>query len=105
MKVKIYNKLVRDKIPEIIRNDNKECEIEILNKKDLEELLNKKLKEEMDEFIESGEIEELADILEVIHGIIELKNIRYKELEDIRQTKKQKRGGFSKGIKLTKVIE
>lgn len=103
MSEKIYNKLVRDKIPEIIEKNNKEYEIEIVSKEDLQELLDKKLTEEVDEYLESKDIEELADILEVIHGILESKNISFDELEKIRLNKKEERGGFSKAIKLIKV--
>ncbi|MBS4539011.1 nucleoside triphosphate pyrophosphohydrolase [Clostridium sp. D2Q-11] len=105
MSEKIYNKLIRDKIPQIIEENNKEYVIEKVNERELSQLLNKKLQEEVDEYLESEEVEELADILEVIHGILDTKNISFKELEKIRESKKHKRGGFSKGVKLIKVIE
>lgn len=103
MKEIIYNKLVRDKIPQIIENSNKKCEIELVDRCKMKELLNKKLVEEVNEYLESGEIEEIADILEVIHGILCIENVKYEELEDIRINKKDKRGGFERGIKLIKV--
>ena len=67
--------------------------------------LNNKLKEEVDEYLEDNNIEELADIIEVIYGIIDLKEINKDKLEEIRKNKLKKRGGFKKGIKLTKVFE
>lgn len=104
MSEKVYDKLVRDKIPEIIEKSNKKLEIEIVSKEVLLDLLNKKLTEEVNEYLESKDVEELADILEVIHGILENKNITFDELEKIRLNKKAERGGFSKGIKLLKVF-
>ncbi|MTI67902.1 MAG: phosphoribosyl-ATP pyrophosphohydrolase [Firmicutes bacterium] len=105
MKEIIYNKLVRDKIPNIIEADNKKYLTEIVKKDELKELLNKKLREEVEEYIESNDIEEIADILEVIYAIIENNNVSKKEVEKIRKNKKEKRGGFNEGIKLIKVIE
>jgi len=104
MSVKIYNKLVRDRIPDIIENDNRVYEAEMVDKDELKVLLKKKLVEEVIEYFESSDIEELADILEVIHGILENENISFEELEKIRINKKEERGGFSKGIKLIKVV-
>lgn len=105
MSEKIYNKLVRDKIPQIIKKDNKEYEIKIVEKDELTKLLNLKLQEEVSEYLESNEVEELADILEVIYGILDSKNISKEELEDIRIKKKKERGGFEEGIKLIKVFK
>lgn len=105
MSEKIYNKLVRDKIPQIIKKDNKEYEIEIVEKDELIKLLNLKLQEEVTEYLESNDIEELADILEVIYGILDSRNISKKKLEDIRIKKKEERGGFEEGVKLIKVYD
>ena len=57
-----YNKLIRDKIPEIIESSGKKCDIEVLNDEQYLEYLNKKIMEEVKEYLESGEIEELADL-------------------------------------------
>jgi len=100
MTKKIYNKLVRDKIPEIIEKSGSKCTVEVVDKKELEELLNKKLQEEVEEYLQSNDIEELADIIEVLYGILEVRNTSVEELETIRKKKKDERGGFSKGIKL-----
>ncbi len=104
MHKKIYNKLVRDNIPDIIESSNKKCEIEIVDGEELIKLLNEKLQEEVDEYIVSNDIEELADIMEVIHSILHNKGVTIEELETIRLKKKEERGGFSKGIKLLKVF-
>lgn len=69
------------------------------------EELNKKLIEETKEYIEDENIEEIADILEVIYGILKAKGVSFEEVEKIRLEKKHKRGGFEEKIKLVKVIE
>lgn len=104
MNRKIYNKLIRDNIPNIIKADGKECTVEITEGEELIKLLNEKLQEEVDEYFESNDIEELADIVEVIHGILHNRGVTAEELENIRLKKKEERGGFSKGIKLLKVF-
>ncbi|MGV8150012.1 MAG: phosphoribosyl-ATP pyrophosphohydrolase [Alkaliphilus sp.] len=101
----IYDKLVRDKIPEIIENSGKKHEVDYLNKEQHFEYLNRKLIEELNEYQENNSLEELADILEVIHGILSVNNQTFEELENIRQEKLKKRGGFKKGIKLIKVMD
>ena len=101
---KIHNKLVRDNIPDIIEAGGKECTVEIVDGEELVKLLNEKLQEEIDEYIASNDIEELADIMEVIYGILHNRGITIEELETIRLKKKEERGGFSKGIKLLKVF-
>jgi len=93
-----YKKLVRDKIPEIIESKNKVPLTKILNQEEYKEALNEKLQEEVDEFLESGDIEELADIMEVINAIISIKGSSIEEIEKIRQQKKKERGGFDQKI-------
>ena len=95
-----YNKLIRDKIPEIIEADGKDYEVEKLEDDEYLKSLNTKLQEELDEYQESGEIEELADLLEIIYAILDYKDITREELERIRKEKKQERGGFSRKLLL-----
>ena len=59
---KIYNKLVRDRIPEIIEADGRKCETVILSDEEYIAALDKKLSEELAEYLESGSLEELADL-------------------------------------------
>jgi len=106
---KIYNKLVRDNIPEIIINNNGEPFTRILTDKEYKIELEKKLYEEYQEVLNAidsnNRIEELADMLEII---ISLANIENKTLEDVievAKTKRLKRGGFDKKIYLEKVRE
>ena len=68
MKTITYNKLVRDRIPEIIQDSGKTCEIEVLDDKTYLEMLDEKLTEELNEYCESHNIEELADLLEVVYA-------------------------------------
>ena len=68
MRTKVYNKLVRDKIPEIIEASGKTCTCETLRDGQYIEFLNQKLLEEVNEYLESGLVEELADIGEVMHA-------------------------------------
>ena len=90
-------KLVRDKIPEIIRESTgKEPKIYIADDKEYYEELVKKLNEETQEFLESHEVEELADVLEVMYAIIKHKKISLEEIENIRKEKAEKRGSFDK---------
>lgn len=83
----------------------KEYITEITEGQELKKLLDNRLQEEVEEYLESDEVEELADILEVIHCILEYKNISLENLEKIRIKKKEERGGFSEGIKFIKVNE
>ncbi len=103
--MKIYNKLVRDKIPEIIEAAGKEFDTHIADKSEALALLTKKLDEEVAEFNEDKNLEELADILEVIISLSETLGHSQEELIQKRQAKKAQRGGFSKNIVLEKVYE
>jgi predicted house-cleaning noncanonical NTP pyrophosphatase (MazG superfamily) len=96
--MKIFNKLVRDKIPEIIEANNEICKIRILSDEEYLLELNKKIKEELNEYLESGEIEELADLEEVLRAILSVKGCSYDEFEKIRKQKVEKRGAFEEKI-------
>ena len=100
-----YNKIVRDKIPEIIKSEFKECTTKVVSGKDKLEYLYKKLFEESFELSESGSVEELADLQEVINAIRKELGISEEELEKVRTSKVDKRGGFDKGIVLLEVNE
>lgn len=89
-------KLVRDKIPEIIKKDNIDPEFYAANSEEYYKALIEKLNEEVKEFIESNEIEELADIIEVVYAIAEHKEINKEKLEKIRLKKAAERGQFKK---------
>ena len=105
MKTIIYHKLVRDRIPEIIEKDGKQCVCSILSEEDYLLLLDRKLDEELKEYQESKSMEELADLLEVIHAVARARGSSIEEVEQIRAEKAQKRGGFQKRILLESVTE
>ena len=96
--MKIYNKLVRDKIPEIIEKNNESCKTRILSNEEYLSELNLKIQEEMKEYLESGDIEELADLEEVLRAILDAKNCTIEEFEKIRKSKVLKRGAFKNKI-------
>lgn len=101
----IYNKLVRDKIPDIIRNNGENPVTRTLSDEEHQLMLNKKLLEEVNEYLESGSSEELADILEVIRGISNIKSIGFDQVLAIMEEKKRKRGGFDEKIYLIEVTK
>lgn len=102
--MKVYNKLVRDKIPSIIMADSgKSCNIAILDQQQYMLHLNAKLQEELQEYLASGDIEELADLEEVLRAILDVKGVTYQQFEGIRQDKVAKRGAFKDRILLTSV--
>ena len=98
--MKIYNKLVRDKIIDIIEADGRIAKYRILDDNEYRQELNKKLQEEVKEYLEDNNVEELADIVEVIYGILNSMDVSIKEFEKIRTNKQEKRGAFEKKIYL-----
>jgi predicted house-cleaning noncanonical NTP pyrophosphatase (MazG superfamily) len=100
---KVYNKLVRDKIPAIIAADGKKLKSRILNDEEHLQALIKKLSEELKEFEEALSVEELADLQEIIHAIADAIGTNKQELEKVRAEKAEKRGGFNQKIFLESV--
>lgn len=103
--VKTYNKLVRDRIPEIISVAGKACVTEILSEPDYLQKLDAKLDEELAEYHKDQNIEELADLLEVIRAVTVARGYSLEDLERVRAEKAAKRGGFEKRILLKEVYE
>ena len=100
-----FNKAIRDKIPEIIQKDGHTCNIQKLSDEKFIIEIEKKLSEEVTEYQNDKNPEELADILEVIYAIAQLKGISKEELEKIRIKKLQDRGGFEKNLFLIDTSE
>ncbi len=100
-----YNKLVRDRIPEIIESSGKTCSTEILSPEDYLRMIDAKLDEELAEYHKDQNIEELADLLEVIHAAAIARGYTLEGLEQIRAEKAAKRGAFEKRILLKEVYE
>lgn len=105
MAAKIFNKLVRDYIPEIIETDKKTCITKILSADQYLKMLDAKLNEELTEYQESKSLDELADLLEVMRAVVQARGWTWEELEQVRQEKAAERGGFEKKILLKEVIE
>ena len=102
---KTYNKLVRDNIPAIIQAKGAACETEILSDTDYLRLLDAKLDEELTEYHQDQNIEELADLMEVIYACAKARGYTVAELESVRAEKAAKRGGFDRKILLKTVTE
>ena len=100
-----YNKLVRDRIPEIIESSGKSCTTEILSAEDYLRMIDAKLDEELAEYHKDQNIEELADLLEVIRAATIARGYSLEDLERVRAEKVAKRGGFEKRILLVEVQE
>lgn len=103
MSVKTYNKLVRDKIPQIIQQSGKQAILEEVSGEEYLELLNAKLGEELQEYIDSESVEELADLVEVVYAILEHKDVSLEEFEVIRKQKVEDRGAFKEKLLLLEV--
>ena len=97
---RIYNKLVRDKIPDIIKSKGEDCKFEVLNDEDYKDFLDKKLNEEVAEYQSSKSLTELADIIEVIYAIAKTRGFTPEQMEELRILKEKSKGGFNKGILL-----
>jgi len=105
---KIFNKLVRDRIPEIIESNGEIPEIEILDDTEYARMLQEKLFEESNELLNANDVnikvEELADVLEVVHAIADVLEVTMEEIESVRLSKQEKRGAFKNKILLKSTI-
>lgn len=102
---KTYNKLIRDKVPEIIEKSGNKCKIEILSDEDYLKMIDAKLDEELAEYHKDQNLEELADLLEVIYAAAKARGFSINELEELRKQKAEKRGGFENKLLLVKTFE
>ena len=100
-----YDKLVRDRIPVIIEKNGKTPLTDIIPSAEMQAALDRKLQEEVNEYLERHSVEEIADVLEVLHGIAFHQGINWEQIESERVRKKEERGGFEKGIRLIDVRE
>jgi predicted house-cleaning noncanonical NTP pyrophosphatase (MazG superfamily) len=105
MRVITYNKLVRDRIPEIIAASGKKCTTSVLSEEEYLRLVDLKLDEELAEYHKDQNIEELADLMEVIRAAALARGYSLDELERVRSEKTAKRGGFEKRFLLKEVYE
>lgn len=105
---RVYNKLVRDNIPEIIKSKGETPVTRVLEDDEYKKSLEEKLFEEYKEVIEAkgdNRLEELADLLEVIKSLAESENSSLEHIIELASIKREKRGGFEKRTFLEKVIE
>lgn len=105
MKVIKYNKLVRDKIPEVIESAGKKCTVEILSDEEYLKMVDAKLDEELAEYHKDENLEELADLLEILYAAAKARGYSVEELEKARAKKAEERGKFDKKLLLTEVVE
>lgn len=105
--MQVHNKLVRDKIPQIIKTSGKTPIIKTLNQENYITELRKKSKEELQEYLSAktneAAIEELADLLEIIHSLAEIHDSSIDEVEKLRVKKAKTRGGFKNKVFLVEV--
>lgn len=104
-KVRKYNKLVRDRIPDIIEADGKTCVTEILDHANYLQMLDAKLTEELTEYQESKSLEELADLLEVLRAVLKARGWTWEQLEQVCDEKAAKCGSFQQKLMLKEVTE
>ena len=98
-----HNKLVRDKIPEIITKRGDRPVTHTLGPDAYRQELRRKLQEEVAEFCESGQVEELADILEVVVALAAVEEVSQVQLEEMRKRKRKERGGFDQRVFLIEI--
>ena len=96
MAVKVYNKLVRDKIPEIIEQDGKKCTMRVLDDEEYLKALDAKLDEELAEYHKDQNVEELADLLEVLYAAAEARGFTRDELETVKKERPKSGDGSKK---------
>ena len=100
---KLHNKLIRDKIPEIIEKTGKKYEVRTLDNEEYKKELLKKIVEEANEVLDTNGdkkeiIKELGDVLEVIDHLITVFDLDKTEIEKVKQERKESRGGFDKKL-------
>lgn len=103
--MKKYDKLVRDKIPQIIKENGKTCKTKTLKPEDIEKYYRAKIQEEMGELFENPCPEEMADLMEVVDCLRRALKLSIEDVIEVKYTKRQERGGFEKGVILREVSE
>lgn len=101
----IHNKLVRNKIPEIISESGRVCKTKVLSDKEYVFELERKLSEEVHEYKLDKNPDELCDVLEVVYALAEARGMSVEELEAKRLAKRERRGGFDERIYLIETDE
>lgn len=100
--IKKYNKLIRDRIPEIIESKGNSCTTAIMDDEEYRNKLSEKLVEEAKEFLESRSEEEMADVLEVFLALSRAYDFQH--IEELRVKKREERGGFDNKLLLLETV-
>ena len=100
-----YNKLIRDKNVEIMEKLGHKVEYEILNDERYNEELDKKLKEEVNEYLADYSVEEMADVMEVIYAMLDYRGMKMDDVEKVRIEKRNRKGAFKNKVFLKTVEE
>ena len=90
----LQEKLVRDRIPEIIRNRGEVPRVRVAEQHEMDGLIRRKVVEESQELLQSSSDEEIADILEALEALLKHRGIDWSAIEEIRARKRNERGGF-----------
>lgn len=105
MAERLYNKLVRDNIPDIIRDKGETPVIRTLDDEEYGACLREKLREEIEEFLQETNLDELSDVLEVLEAMATLQGWTDGEIQKARRDKAEARGAFRERVFLEKVVE
>lgn len=105
MSEKRYHKLVRDRIPEIIEAAGSQCRWRAMDAAEYQRMVDEKLQEELAEYLEAGDVSELADLLEVVYAAAAVRGCSEDALNAIRQQKAAERGAFTQRILLESVTK
>lgn len=100
-----YDKLIRDRIPEIIAKNGQTARVRVLNDEEYLAKLDEKLGEELAEYLADGNVEELADLLEVLYAAALARGTTAEQLDHIRRKKAEERGAFAEKLLLEEVVE
>jgi predicted house-cleaning noncanonical NTP pyrophosphatase (MazG superfamily) len=100
-----YDKLVRDAVPDVVRADGERPVVHEVTGEAYAERLREKLREEVAEYCEDRTVDELADVLEVVHALREHHGVSGDELATLREEKAEERGRFEDGVVLERVEE
>ncbi len=91
-------KLVRDRIPEIVRRCGRTPQVRVAAPEELDRLFREKILEEAQELLQSGADEEIVDVIEAVEGLVALRGIGGERLQRLREEKRSERGAFEKGL-------
>ena len=97
-------KIVRDQIPNLITKSGQTPVYDVVSAEEAITGLETKLSEELSEYLADHSLEEMADLLEVIHGLLFHRGISWNQLEEIRLKKREERGGFEKRLLLIDIL-